>query len=309
MDQAIEDQEVVETEEVAEVKEVEGEETEETTEEKEVELWQQEESEEQEEGTVPVGSHIKMKDKLKGRISQRDEEIDKLRREVEDLKTNRSKPTEQPKMPNEEDFEENSDYRKSLETYYQDLARFNFEQVEVEKKKKESYSKAKENLDREVDNHYERVAQLVESSGMSSEIFKKADTAVREAVDAIIPKQGDIVVDHYISILGEGSEKVLTFIGRNPKELAVFQSMIASDSTGMKAMAYLGQQKERLTNPQKRRTSAPAPAADAKGDESVSQQGSALKRKYDKAHKSGSMQQAFDIKRQARKDGVDTSSW
>jgi hypothetical protein len=88
-----------------------------------------------------------------------------------------------------------------------------------------------------------------------------------------------------------------------------FQSLLSEDKTGMKAMLFLGQQKERLTNPRKPKSSAPKPAATVSGDANVSQQESAMKKKYDKAHGSNKTQAAYDIKQQAKKAGINVSAW
>jgi len=123
------------------------------------------------------------------------------------------------------------------------------------------------------------------------------------------PNLGDIIVDQVISILGEGSEKVLYFLGRNKAALAKFQNLLMTDKSGMKAAVYLGQEKQRLTNPIKQRSSAPAPVTNIKGDEPLSGAAGRFKKKYDAAHKKGDNQAAYNAKKEARAAKIDTSTW
>ena len=125
-----------------------------------------------------------------------------------------------------------------------------------------------------------------------------------------MPNLGDPVVDQAITVLGEGSEKVLYFLGRNQTALDRFKSLLAEDKSGMRAMVYLGQQKERLTNVKQKRSSAPAPAPNVKGglkNDSATER--KLKKLYQQAHKKNNPQKAYDAKQQAKKAGINTSSW
>jgi len=283
------------------------------SEDKVVELWQEVESTDDGEiDAVPVGTHIKMKSKLKGRISERDDEISKLRTELEEIKQTRVAPKEStsiPQRPLEEDFDTTEEYRAALTKYEDDRSQARFEAREAKKLQSDSIVQTKKVIDSAVDGHYERAAGLIEKSGISSDVFKRADETVRLAMESLRPKEGDLIVDQMINTLGEGSEKVLFFLGRNNKALNAVKGMIAEDPSGMKALVYLGQQKERLTNPKKRISNAPPPAGDANGDVVQKDEGVKLKRKYDAAHKKQQGDVAYRYKQKARKAGVDTSSW
>jgi hypothetical protein len=109
--------------------------------------------------------------------------------------------------------------------------------------------------------------------------------------------------------LGEGSEKVLYFLGNNKNALNELKSSLVDDKSGMRLAIYLGQQKERLTTPRKKMSRAPAPGTVLKGDGGGGLKASAAKKKYDAAHKSGKSQDAYTLKKQARAAGIDVSKW
>ena len=262
---------------------------------------------------VPVGTHIRMKQKLKGRLSDKDSEIEKLRAENEALKKGKVEPPEDlklPKRPKEEDFDYDSgEYQKALDKYEDDATAARFNKIAYEKQLQDSYVKAKERLDKAVDGHYERAAVLVKEHGIDAEIYKQTDKAVREAIDAIMPGKGDLVVDSLISMTGEGSEKVLYYLGKNKGALNELRGLLVEDPSGMKAAIYIGQQKERLTGTRKQTSQARKPAQNAAGDSQPSEKGRELKKKYDAAHKKGDNQAAYNIKKQAKTQKIDVSGW
>jgi len=109
--------------------------------------------------------------------------------------------------------------------------------------------------------------------------------------------------------MGEGSEKVLYYLGRNQAALNKFQSLLAADKSGMKAAVYLGQEKQRLTNPIKPRSKAPDPASEIKGDEATRGAANKFKKTYDAASKKDHPQDMYNAKKAARAAGVDVSEW
>jgi hypothetical protein len=68
---------------------------------------------------------------------------------------------------------------------------------------------------------------------------------------------------------------------------------------------WLGQEKQRLTNPIKPRSNAPDPAKSVKGEVPTGSAGK-FKKKYDSAK---SPQEAYDIKKAAKAAKVDVSQW
>lgn len=318
-DQEIDDVEVedevvvdeVETDDVEVKLDEDGNPVEAADEERVVEAWQEtEENEDDELPDVPVGKHIAMKSKLKGRIKERDSELDALRKKIEALESSGATSTvDLPPRPKAEDFDTDELHEAALEEWEDKRLEIKLAAKSAETQSAAASERVRAATEKAVDEHYDRSAKLVESSGIKAEYFKEADNTVREAVEALLPKQGNAVTDHIISLLGEGSEKVMYFIGRNKAARLEFQSLLSEDRTGMKAMVFLGQQKERLTNPKKPTSKAPKPASDVNGDVAPSQKGSAMKKKYDAAHGAGKTQAAYNIKKQARAAKIDVSSW
>lgn len=299
--------EVVETEETQESEDSnlpgEVEEHDQAEPDEEAEFWQNIDKEESD--AVPVASHLRVKEKLKGKIKERDSEIDELRRELAELKTGRHVPNVQAKRPREEEFDTNEEYESALDKYEEHrLTQLvsRTAQVDVAKKAVELRAAA-------VDSHYKRADEFVSKYGIAPEKYKAADESIRKAVDAILPGQGEVVTDHLISLLGEGSEKVLFRLGARPEVLREFQGLLAEDKTGLKAGIFLGKQMELVTNPKKRTTNAPPPSRQLKGDAAPNANAAALKKVYQEAHNKGDTQKAYSAKKQARAAGVNVSTW
>ena len=256
------------------------------------------------ENEKPV-KHLKAKKRLKGELEAKNDENEALRARIATLEQAPA-PTQTGSIerPDELDFETKEDYHKALDD-------FEDRRYELRQQAK-MQTQAQENMHRElsksVDSHYDRAEKLIEEHGIKSENYKDADMRVRGAIEAIAPKAGNFVTDQLIDIMGEGSEKVMYHLGRNKAALAELQDIMRTDAKGLRAAMFLGRKFEQLTNPVKRRTQAPAPAPQAKGD-TGGQTSDAIKRKYDAAHKSKDGQTAFSLKREAKKAGIDTSKW
>jgi hypothetical protein len=275
----------------------------------EIPAWQLEDSDE-EMPDVPVKKHIHMKKKFKGRLQERDDEIETLKQKIANLETSTTVTTaDLPPKPKAEDFDTDAEHEAALVAWEDKRQDARWAEQQAKTKQEEAKRMFKLAVAKDVDEHYERTAELAESSGIKSEMFKEADTTVRKTVDAILPGRGDSVTDHIISLLGDGSEKVMYYLGRNKAAKLEFQSLLAEDKHGHKAMVFLGQQKERLNNPKKMQSNAPKPPANPKGDLATSQKGAAMKKKYRAAHDKGKAQVAYSLKQQARKEGIDVSTW
>jgi hypothetical protein len=262
--------------------------------------------------SVPVGKLVSIKKKLRGQISEKDDLIEKLKLENERLKTTSETPLKQDTKltrPKEEDFETDEAYLNALDKYTEDKVQAAYEKNM--QKTEQLKIQEKEELKRmqEVDRHYEAAAKLIDAANISSEIYQNADKTVRKAVEDIAPKQGDYIVEQLISFLGDGSEKVLYYLGRNKTALSKFQNLLVEDPSGMKAGVFLGGEKQRLMSPKKLKSNAPDPAPELVGDEKLSMKGSVLAKKYKAAHKKGNVQEAFNYKKNAKAAGVDVSKW
>lgn len=281
-----------------------------------LESWMQTEPEESE-GNFNNGDMANLRRKLKGKVKERDEEIEQLRAENERLK-NPQQQTQQvnqiPPRPTREQFDYDDDkYDEAVDEWQ--VKRFRAMQANEQQQSQVS-SQQQAQLDaitKATDSHYERAQKLVESGAISAEAYTLADTAVRTAFEQVFPNQGDTVTDAVISqlnSLGEGSEKVMFHLGRNPTALNSLKSKLTSDPSGMQAMAYLGTLHAKATqSPTKKVSQAPKPATQLKGEENTSSASKPMLKKYQAAHKSGNSQEAFNIKREARQKGIDTTSW
>lgn len=269
---------------------------------------------EDESADVPVSTHIRMKQKLKGRLSDKNEELERLKAENETLKkgltTVKSTPKEIPKKPKEDDFNTILEYEKALTEYENELVEIRFDRAEKKRSILANQAAAKERTNKAVDSHYERAAKLIQDSGIDTEVYKNSDTVVRESVDAIQPGKGDIIMDQIISLMGEGSEKVLYYLGRNKNALNEFKSLLVDDGSGIKASMFLGKLQQQLLNTKQKTSNAPPPDSDVRGDSSpTSAKVSTLLKKRKAAIKKGDIQLAYDIKKQAKAAGADVSTW
>jgi len=264
---------------------------------------------------VPISTHIKMKRKLKGRLSDSNEEVERLKRENEALKLSITpvitKTKEPLKRPREEEYDTIQEYDEAITEYDDEMLQRRLHAANAKNAAMSAQAAVKINLDKAVDAHYERASKLIQDNGIDTEVYKQTDLIVREAIESIRPGQGDIVADQVISILGEGSEKVLYYLGRNKNALDKFKSLLADDSSGLKASMFLGQQRERLLNSKRRISAAPSPDDDVTGDNNIatSNKANAFLKKRKAALKKGDVQLAYDVKKQAKAGGIDVSTW
>lgn len=275
------------------------------------ELWL---SETQDPEVIPVSTHIGVRRKLKGKISEQNDRISELEAEIARMKEVTSANLASPKLdlparPAIKNFNSDEEYEQALSKYEADLVEVQVSRVLATKNSTTTVETRKKALDTAVDEHYARAETLVKTSGIKPDLYKTADETVRRAVEEVRPNFGDLIVDQLISVLGDGSEKVFYYIGRNAPALETVKTLLVSDPSGMKAAIYLGQQKERLTSKITRRSGAPAPGVKTLGDKGGSGQANALKQKYQKAHEGGKLQLAYNLKKEAKKLKIDVSTW
>lgn len=310
----------VESEEVAEVVEEEAQDDAEVeapeSAETDVEAWQQTE----EEGVEPkfTDSDIgTVKRKLRAKLEKKhDSETEALRAEIKALKKNvapQAAPQAPTGKPKREDFYDANDpdeaYTDALVDWRLNNQAANQTKQAAEQEQQRLQQEQQRNITSKVDEHYTRAAELTKTSGISEDVYRQADQNVRRAVESVAPNMGDSITDALISKIGGDSEKVMYYLGRNQTKLLEFEKALRSDSSGIEAAMMLGEIKRDLTKPLKRKSNAPTPAPSLKGDESSAGKDSALLRKYKEAHKAKNTQKAFDIKREAKKAGVNTRNW
>jgi hypothetical protein len=296
----------------------EGEQTD--TEGAETEAWMQTEEQTSEgsdnETVVPLASHIKMRGTLKAKIGDQSGEIEQLNAKIALLEQGRAAPAQETATPAAMPTLEGSDFDEAK--YQQELSSWMAKQVQAQvahatqaSTKTAAQTQAAQQLDQAVDGHYQRAAKLAEESGITPELYQNADTVVRQTIESVLPKMGDIVTDNMIARLGEGSEKVMYFLGRNKTAQEKLRSSLVTDPTGISAALYLGELKSTVATPQKRVSRARKPATQIQGDEGGSAKGAAkkLKETYSSAHKRGQGQAAYNAKKQAKAAGIDVSDW
>lgn len=281
-----------------------------------VEAWMQSEEEGE---TVPVAVLAKTRSKLKGKIGEKDSEIEKLRAEIEALKGgNVQQPQSNqplvPPRPTREQFDYDDDKYDAAVDEWQ-MKRFQAQQAQ-QNQQQQATAQQQAQVDaikKASDAHYQKADELVNSGMVTAESYLNADNAVRSVFESQFPGQGDKVTDAVISQLssvGDGSEKVMYYLGKNPSALNALKSKLATDASGMQAMAYLGSLMSKVTAaPTKKVSQAPKPGVKLKGEEATTTAAKPMQKKYAQAHKSGNSQLAFNIKREARQKGIDTSNW
>lgn len=244
---------------------------------------------------------------------QHQSELDALRLQLEEARQQTVSP--QPAArPKREDFYELDD---PDEAYIEALADWKVkanmaqqhagnQQYEAQRKQLEAQQRISSN----VDQHYERAAQLAAASGISPELYRSADERVRLAVEGVFPGGGgEVVTNALIASLGAGSEKVFYKLGVSQAHLKELTNKLAEDPSGIQASIYLGRLSAELTAPARKTSNAPAPATTVKGDASTTDAGKALHRKYLEAHKRGDNQAAFNIRREAKQSNININSW
>jgi len=277
---------------------------------KPLEPWQMSEMDEakgQPDKDVPVKTHLKIKSKLKGRLSEAEDKNKALADENARLKAKGPAP-----KPDRVDFATDDEYDAAHENYEDLKTTERVRKVAEQDRVTLAQKNAIEARKKAVESHYKRAAELVEKSGIKAELFGASDKKVRETVEMVYKGGGDDITDQLIDDLGDGSEKVLYYLGINENALNKLQVLLASQRSGMKAGMYLAQLKERLTKPKKVTSTAPAPANQHNGDGGATASSKAvkkLKKAYDDAHKSGNPQDAYNAKKAAKLAKVDVSQW
>lgn len=257
--------------------------------------------------------------KMKAKLEKKHgDEVEQLRQEIEELKkSGGSQPAVQadlPPHPKWEDFEyeENGsakysealvEWRIKAEQAKSDAA----QKAEAIKRRQQEQQQA---ITAKVDQHYDRAAELAEKSGIQPEQYQAADRKFRESLAEVYGGSAEVaeaLADGLIAKLGPGSEKVVFNLGVNSARAAELQRKLKEDPSGFDAVVYLTDLKHQLQAPQKRKTTAPKPAAQVHGDSQATKTGArAMKKRYNEAK---SAQARYDIKKEARAAKIDTSNW
>jgi len=277
-----------------------------------VEPWMQEEETEEQTSddpskSVPVGKFVSLKKELRGKIEDRDKELEKLRSENEALRLATPKSEKVLKRPDANDFDTDEEYELAASRYDEERLQDTYNRNRKKEQETEAIRQAQAAIDKAMDSHYEQAEELIKTSGIAKEKYVAASNNTKSVFKELFKDGGNVVFENMFAKLGKGSEKLEYFIGVNRAAQEKVKSLIKEDPLGLSLAMWLGQEKQRLTNPIKPRSNAPDPTASLKGDEAATVSPSKYKKKYDAA--GPGTQAAYEAKKAARKAGVDTSKW
>ena len=272
-----------------------------------------EETDEEDTGSkgVPVSKHVSVKKKLKAKLGEQNEELERLRQENQKLKAGSQKPTNlaAPKRPRIADFGTDDEYEAALDAYEESKLEYQTQYVSKTHEQTQKLQQRKRQIEEAVDSHYDRADKVVQKHSINPDVYRQADLNVKSIIESLNPNNGEMIFNELVSTVGEGSEIAMFHIGRNKAASMEFENILRSDPSGLKAAVYLGRIAERSSGTKSKTSRAPKPAAQIRGDEAVSAKSSAAQRKWSDAHKKGNTQDAYNLKKAARAQGIDTSIW
>ena len=260
---------------------------------------------------VPVATHVKVKHKLKAKLGEKDELIAELKGKVAQLSTQQPvAPMElnPPKRPRSSDFGTDDEFETAMDSYEDQNREYMAQFASHNTVQTQKVQRQEEETTKAVDDHYTRAEKLVQENSINPDVFQKTDLMVKSIIESVLPKAGEQVFNHLVTLVGEGSEKTMFYLGRNKAAQHEFHSLLAQDKTGLKAALYLGRITERIGGAKNQSSRSPKPATNLQGDVNQSPKGNALYRKWQNA--SGKdPQKAYNLKKEAKAKGIDTSQW
>ncbi len=278
----------------------------------EVEAWMQVDDPEKaaEPGKEVVTEPLKkptQKQKLRARLDGANDENEQLKARISELEKGKTAEVAGSlKRPDREDFDNFDDFVKADDAYSNQKETAKASASEMQSAR----NRVTESRQSDVVAHYARADELIEASGMSPEVYQAADKAFLNAVAAERKDYGEQgieqIVEEIISALGEGSEKTIAYVGRNKTLINEFRTILRDDKSGLKALVFLTKQGAKISGTKKSISQAAKPVAQINGETVTAP---ASKKAYDKAHKEGRGQDAYNIKSEAKRSGVDTKAW
>lgn len=252
------------------------------------------------------------KRKLRAKLEKKhNSELEELKAELEALKAGnvqqvfKPEPTVKAK-PKLEDFDyDEAQYESALSEWIENKVNSQISAVSKSANLKTQQEAAQRKFTESIDNHYERAAVLVKDAGIDPEVYQQADAAVRTAVSEVRPQDSEIVVDQLIDKLGEGSEKVMYYLGRNRQAQELFKAKLLSDPSGFSAFGYLVELKATKTQKPVIKSKAKKPSVRIQGDA----KGDTVDAFYKQYKKAKGVQDRLNIKFDAKKAGIDTRNW
>ena len=276
-----------------------------------------EEDEPEEEGKATSGT-VKAIAKQREKRRKAEEEVERLRKENEELRKGlQPQPAELGPKPKIDDFDSDEKYEAALDEWYDKKHKAGTSQAQQETTQKQAYERLKKQLDTAYDAHLDRADALVKEHKIKPEVFKSAEDAVIDVIgeNAGLPDDADKkgVAEHilkkFVDVVGDGSEKVIYYLGVNRKAQREFATMLAGDNSGLKATAWMARKVAELQGTTtKKRSSAPAPDTEIRGEKKGEEQDKVIKKRFDEA-KNKDLTAALAFRRDAKKLGIDVSDW
>jgi small-conductance mechanosensitive channel len=285
----------------------EGEATEEPTED-----WLKEDSAEEEKkqsDLVPAAVLAETRRKLRGQVSEKDAEIQRLKSELDQVKAS-------PAATSSQDLElevavepweyEGDNYGR----YKAELDARNARKIMQAESAKAQQAKMIEQEQREIaeqfNQHYDRVEQFISSGKMTVEKYKAAEANVISKLNQLTGA-GEVVMKKFIAGMGKGSEKVITHLGLNSASQQRLEQELKRDPSGIAAAIYLGELRKTFDSPPVNKPkTAPTPDVPLRGKAPAT---SSHYKAYEKAVAKDDPTAMLEAKRAARGAGIDTSKW
>jgi len=246
------------------------------------------------------------------KLDDKDGQIERLRSEIESIKSHKSAAPETLVKPKREDFYDEDDPDEAYINAtldYRDAIKQS--EQSAQSATSEMQARAIENQKAVVkgeEEHYDRAVELVVKSKISAEKYQAADLAFKQAIDDVMPGRGDAIAALMVATLGKGSEKVVFNIGINQGRIAEMQAQLRADPSGLKLMSHLSDRKNKL-NAGSGKSNTPAPAAAINGDVTADAGEKTMMKQFKSAESSGDQQKMMDILSSGRRKGYKTNSW
>jgi len=258
---------------------------------------------------VPAAVLAETRRKLRGQVSEKDAEIQRLKSELDQVRAN-------PAATSSQDLElevavESWEYEgDNYARYKAELDARNARKIMQAESARAQQAQQIEQQQREiaeqVDQHYDRVESLVASGKITVEKFKAAEANLIAKLDQMTGA-GEAVMKKFISSIGVGSEKVVTHLGTNSAAQQRLEQELKRDPSGIAAAIYLGGLREKFNSaPVNKPKTAPAPDVPLKGKAPAT---SSHYKAYEKAVAADNPTAMLEAKRNARAAGIDTSKW
>jgi small-conductance mechanosensitive channel len=286
----------------------EGDETEEPTED-----WLKEDGADEEEkkqsDLVPAAKHAEMRRKLRGEVSEKDAEIQRLKSELDQVKAS-------PAASNAQDLEleiavesweyEGDNYARYKAELDARNARKIMQAESAHAQQVQQIEQEQREIAEQFNQHYDRVEALVASGKITVEKFKAAEANLLAKLDQMTGA-GEAVMKKFVAGIGAGSEKVITHLGTNGAAQQRLEQELKRDPSGIAAAIYLGGLREKFNSaPVNKPKTAPAPDVALKGKAPAT---SSHYKAYEKAVAKDDPTAMLEAKRDARGAGIDTSKW